>query len=120
MKKNEWGARGSIPSPCPDTIRFGGNTSCITVDYDDFFIIFDAGSGIRLFGDWLLSNKKIRYPFIEVFAWVRCDKLPSSDSDTLGDITRFGNANKPRNWFPISCNYDLTFPPRFDFIDELG
>jgi phosphoribosyl 1,2-cyclic phosphodiesterase len=59
MKIRVWGARGSIPSPCPDTVRFGGNTSCITVDFDEFFIIFDAGSGIRLFGDWLLSNKNL-------------------------------------------------------------
>ena len=59
MKIKVWGARGSIPSPCPDTVRFGGNTSCVTVDFDDCFIIFDAGSGIRLFGDWLLTNKKV-------------------------------------------------------------
>ena len=59
MKIHIWGARGSIPSPCPDTMRFGGNTSCVTVDFDEFFIIFDAGSGIRLFGEWLLKNKKI-------------------------------------------------------------
>ena len=58
MKIRVWGARGSIPSPCPDTVRFGGNTSCVTVEYDNFFIIFDAGSGIRLFGDWLLNNKR--------------------------------------------------------------
>jgi phosphoribosyl 1,2-cyclic phosphodiesterase len=59
MKIQVWGARGSIPSPCHNTLRFGGNTSCVTVDFDEFFIIFDAGSGIRLFGDWLLSNKKL-------------------------------------------------------------
>lgn len=58
MKIKVWGARGSIPSPCHDTIKFGGNTSCVTVDFDEFFIIFDAGTGIRIFGEWLLSNKK--------------------------------------------------------------
>jgi phosphoribosyl 1,2-cyclic phosphodiesterase len=58
MKIQVWGARGSIPSPCHNTIRFGGNTSCVTVDYDDFIIIFDAGSGIRLLGDSLLSEKR--------------------------------------------------------------
>ena len=31
MKVKLWGARGSIPSPGPETIRYGGNTSCVSV-----------------------------------------------------------------------------------------
>ncbi len=58
MKIQIWGARGSIPSPCSNTVRFGGNTSCLTVEFDDFFVIFDSGSGIRLFGDSLLIERR--------------------------------------------------------------
>ena len=40
-----WGVRGSIPAPGLHTITFGGNTSCVSVDYREHVIIFDAGSG---------------------------------------------------------------------------
>jgi phosphoribosyl 1,2-cyclic phosphodiesterase len=43
-----WGTRGSIPSPGPETIRFGGNTSCVEVrSASGRRYIFDAGTGIR-------------------------------------------------------------------------
>jgi phosphoribosyl 1,2-cyclic phosphodiesterase len=43
-----WGTRGSIPSPGPDTIRYGGNTSCVEVrSASDRCYVFDAGTGIR-------------------------------------------------------------------------
>jgi phosphoribosyl 1,2-cyclic phosphodiesterase/CheY-like chemotaxis protein len=45
-----WGVRGSIPSPGPDTVYYGGNTSCVEVRADGELIIFDAGTGIRQLG----------------------------------------------------------------------
>jgi len=46
-----WGVRGTIPTPGPDTVRVGGNTSCIEVRTSDKqLIILDAGSGIRGLG----------------------------------------------------------------------
>jgi len=46
-----WGTRGSIPSPGPETIRYGGNTSCVGVTLsDDSLLVLDAGSGIRGLG----------------------------------------------------------------------
>jgi phosphoribosyl 1,2-cyclic phosphodiesterase len=43
-----WGTRGSIPSPGPDTVRYGGNTSCVEVrSASEGCYIFDAGTGIR-------------------------------------------------------------------------
>jgi phosphoribosyl 1,2-cyclic phosphodiesterase len=51
MKIRFWGTRGSIPSPGPSTIRYGGNTSCVQVTLDDgTLIVLDAGSGIRALG----------------------------------------------------------------------
>jgi phosphoribosyl 1,2-cyclic phosphodiesterase len=47
MKFRFWGVRGSIPSPGPRTVRYGGNTTCIEVRTDDdTLIILDAGTGI--------------------------------------------------------------------------
>jgi phosphoribosyl 1,2-cyclic phosphodiesterase len=46
-----WGARGSVPSPGPQTVRYGGNTSCVQVTLDDGTVIaLDAGTGIRNLG----------------------------------------------------------------------
>lgn len=47
MKLRFWGVRGSIPSPGPKTVRYGGNTTCLEIESDDGqLIILDAGSGI--------------------------------------------------------------------------
>jgi phosphoribosyl 1,2-cyclic phosphodiesterase len=46
-----WGTRGSLPAPGPETVRYGGNTSCVEVRVaPDRVVILDAGSGIRRLG----------------------------------------------------------------------
>lgn len=42
-----WGVRGSIPSPGPSTIRYGGNTTCVSARIGSLLVVFDAGTGIR-------------------------------------------------------------------------
>lgn len=57
MEIRFWGTRGSIPSPGPDTLEFGGNTTCLEVVlYSGRRIIIDAGTGIRLLGDYLSTT----------------------------------------------------------------
>lgn len=47
MKFKFWGVRGSIPTPGPNTNKYGGNTTCIEIrTAEDQLIILDAGSGI--------------------------------------------------------------------------
>ena len=54
MKIRFWGTRGSLATPGRDTIRYGGNTSCVEVRSDDGgLLILDAGTGIRPLGDSL-------------------------------------------------------------------
>lgn len=54
-----WGTRGSMPCPGPDTIRYGGNTSCVEVTgQDGTLLILDAGTGIRRLGDAKVGNVK--------------------------------------------------------------
>jgi phosphoribosyl 1,2-cyclic phosphodiesterase len=45
-----WGTRGSIPVPGPNTLRYGGNTTCVELRADGEMIVLDAGSGIRPLG----------------------------------------------------------------------
>ena len=59
MKVRFWGVRGSIPSPGPDTVRYGGNTTSIEITTDaGHTIIFDAGTGIRRLGLKLMEEGK--------------------------------------------------------------
>ena len=52
MKVTFWGTRGSIATPGAETTRYGGDTSCISVDGGDpaHVLVLDAGSGIRRLG----------------------------------------------------------------------
>lgn len=57
MKVKFWGVRGSIASPGPSTVRYGGNTTCIEVRTDsDELLILDAGTGIFPLSQTLLSQ----------------------------------------------------------------
>ena len=52
-----WGCRGSVPTPGPDTIGYGGNTSCVELALEDGgVVVLDAGSGIRPLGAELLAR----------------------------------------------------------------
>jgi phosphoribosyl 1,2-cyclic phosphodiesterase len=53
-----WGARGSIPTPGPGTVRYGGNTSCVEVRSGGEIIILDAGTGLRGLGNSLAKEFK--------------------------------------------------------------
>jgi phosphoribosyl 1,2-cyclic phosphodiesterase len=52
-----WGVRGSSPTPGPNTVIYGGNTSCLEIRADERLIIVDIGSGVRLLGERLLENE---------------------------------------------------------------
>jgi phosphoribosyl 1,2-cyclic phosphodiesterase len=51
MRALIWGCRGSLPTPGEDTLRYGGNTSCVEVELaDGTLLVLDAGSGFRALG----------------------------------------------------------------------
>jgi phosphoribosyl 1,2-cyclic phosphodiesterase len=56
MRIKMWGVRGSIPTPGPGTVEFGGNTSCYEVRAGENLIILDGGTGLRLLGQELLKQ----------------------------------------------------------------
>lgn len=53
-----WGVRGSIATPGPDTVKYGGNTACSEVRCGEQILILDAGTGIRQLGLSLLEEFK--------------------------------------------------------------
>lgn len=57
MRVRVWGSRGTIASPGADTVRYGGNTSCLEVHLDDGTrLVLDAGTGARMLGHALLAD----------------------------------------------------------------
>ena len=57
MQVRFWGTRGSIPTPGPATVRYGGNTSCVEVRTPGgALLVLDAGTGLRALGDALMSE----------------------------------------------------------------
>ncbi len=72
-----WGTRGSIPSPGPDTVRYGGNTSCVEVCDGDTRLIFDAGSGIRPLGSSMFEHgPNSIHIFLTHFHWDHIQGFP--------------------------------------------
>jgi phosphoribosyl 1,2-cyclic phosphodiesterase len=52
-----WGTRGSIAKAGPTTVRYGGNTSCVSVRTDaGRLIVLDCGTGIHELGQVLLRE----------------------------------------------------------------
>lgn len=78
MKLTMWGVRGSIPSPGPHTVRYGGNTTCLEVrSDDDSLIILDAGTGIFPLAQSLLAKLPVTANiFITHTHWDHIQGLP--------------------------------------------
>ncbi|MCI4624922.1 MAG: MBL fold metallo-hydrolase [Candidatus Magnetoovum sp. WYHC-5] len=78
MKIRFWGVRGSIASPGPRTVKYGGNTTCISVETDgQYQIILDAGTGINVLGQHLLKKLPVKCAlFITHTHWDHINGLP--------------------------------------------
>lgn len=60
MRVTFHGVRGSVPTPGPSTVRYGGNTVCVEVRLaDNTLLVLDAGTGIRELGRALIANNEL-------------------------------------------------------------
>ncbi len=72
-----WGTRGSIPSPGPTTVRYGGNTTCFEVRHGRQRLIFDAGTGVRPLGNDLVEKgPNAIHIFLTHFHWDHIQGFP--------------------------------------------
>ncbi len=134
MKIKFWGVRGSIPVPGKSTVKYGGNTPCVQLQFDDAVIIIDAGTGIREFGNYLIkdpnANRQINLlishthwdhiqgipfflPFFrkEYYVKIFSNILPENE------IGFFIDAQMNPNFFPVSKEV-FNAKIEFDWIKE--
>jgi phosphoribosyl 1,2-cyclic phosphodiesterase len=101
-----WGARGSIPTPGPQTARYGGNTPCLTVEADGAeprLVVLDAGTGIRPAGRALVEagpGPRVVDLLVSHTHWDHIQGLPFF-------APLFDERSEVRIWGPRQGNVDL-------------
>ncbi len=53
-----WGTRGTFPVPGPTTVRYGGDTTCVSVETDEQILVLDTGTGCRALGESLAQESR--------------------------------------------------------------
>jgi len=136
MKLTFWGVRGSIPTPGKHTVRYGGNTPCLELRLDDDrLIIFDAGTGIRSFGDYLINIGEsvkahlfISHPHwdhIQGFPFFKPAFIPGNELTIIGtdrtekSLDQIISEQMNRIYFPVQL-HDLKAKIKFVPIREEG
>jgi len=72
-----WGVRGSIPTPGPTTVRYGGNTACISVDLGHgTLLVLDAGTGMRTLGEYLADEDTDIFVLLSHAHWDHIQGFP--------------------------------------------
>lgn len=117
-----WGVRGTLPVPGEKSLKYGGNTSCVSLEFPKKqFFIFDAGSGIKNLGNSLIERnlRRLRAKiFISHPHWDHINAIPffaplytqGSDIEVLGanqgDVTmrELISAQMDGVYFPITLS----------------
>jgi phosphoribosyl 1,2-cyclic phosphodiesterase len=55
-----WGVRGSVPSGNPETVKVGGNTTCVEIRCGEELIVIDTGTGFRNLGMALMKELPVK------------------------------------------------------------
>lgn len=133
-----WGVRGSIPVPGPSTVRYGGNTTCISLDLgEDLRLILDAGTGIRVLGE---TQRRQVPPLILLLTHLHLDHIhglpffrPLYDpgqfitialphADWLDGLARVMDGERyfPMPFDGLPSSIDVRAGPLEDFFEALG
>jgi phosphoribosyl 1,2-cyclic phosphodiesterase len=134
LKVRFWGTRGSIPAPGKSTLKYGGNTSCVEVNFGDEVFVFDSGTGIRTLGLDLMARAKgspLRghifighthwdhiqgFPFF-VPAYIPKNKFIIHSVKSIGDsFETIFRRQMGINYFPVEVG-DMASQLKFNHID---
>ena len=105
-----WGVRGSVPSPGPTTIRYGGNTSCVSITADNKILILDAGTGIRNLGSAIIGQ-----PELEIFVIVTHSHWDHIQGFPF--FTPIYQPNRPVHMFPTLHKKNVVLASLIDQMD---
>jgi phosphoribosyl 1,2-cyclic phosphodiesterase len=109
-----WGVRGSLPTPGPTTVRYGGNTACVSVALGHgTLLVLDAGTGIRPLGEHVAAKDTDIFVLLSHAHWDHIQGFPFfaplyQPHRTVSIVpTRMGSAL----WCPTLAQMDgLHFP----------
>ena len=105
-----WGVRGSVPSPGTETIRYGGNTSCISITVENKILILDAGTGIRNLGRSMIEQLDLKiFVIITHTHWDHIQGFPF--------FTPIYQPNRPVYMFPTLHKKNLVLSSLIDQMD---
>lgn len=131
MKLKFWGVRGSIPSPGANTVRYGGNTTCIEIRTDDnALIVLDGGTGIFPLAQTLLKDLPVTAHIFNTHShWDHIQGLPfflpifipgnviklygAQDPITGEGPERIINVQLQYSFFPVSA---AEIKSRFEYV----
>jgi phosphoribosyl 1,2-cyclic phosphodiesterase len=128
-----YGVRGSTPCPCPQNMRYGGNTACVALEAPgDDPIVLDIGTGLRFWGQTLPQDGSFRgTALVTHMHWDHVQGLPffvpidrpgaqldiygpTPDEGPWGDV--FHDLMKPP-YFPVRAS-DLRGDIRFHDVND--
>jgi phosphoribosyl 1,2-cyclic phosphodiesterase len=115
MRVTFHGVRGSVPSPGPQTSRYGGNTSCVEVRLSDgSTLALDAGTGMRELGKILVREERPSpvHLFLSHTHWDHVMGLPffAPLYDKNSHLVVYPLANEAQERFQRNIFDDIHFP----------
>ena len=97
-----WGVRGSTPTPQPENLRYGGNTSCVELRINGQVYVFDCGTGFRNLGKQLQQEASggpmCAHIFLSHFHWDHNQGIPffAPLYNNSGNAFYFHSSNRTR------------------------
>lgn len=134
MEIKFWGTRGSIPSPGPDTLEFGGNTTCVEVLLASGpRVVIDGGTGFRLLGNHLMQDNApcrlylllthghwdhlLGIPFFRPIYLETTEILVDGWPPAFQAMTRVFDSHMGDGFFPVAFDH---LKARIDYLNRLA
>jgi len=134
MEIRFWGTRGSIPAPGPNTLEFGGNTTCVEVVLaNGQRVVIDGGTGLRLLGQHLIEeNIPSRFhlllthghwdhllgiPFFEPIYHEATKVIVDGWPPAFQAMTRVFDSHMGDGFFPVAFDH---LKARIDYLNTLA
>jgi phosphoribosyl 1,2-cyclic phosphodiesterase len=134
MEIKFWGTRGSIPAPGPNTLEFGGNTTCVEVILGNGQrVVIDGGTGFRLLGHHLLESRTpcrfhlllthghwdhlLGIPFFEPIYHESTKLIVDGWPPAFQAMTRVFDSHMGDGFFPVAFDH---LKARIDYLNTLA